>query len=175
MAKAKAKAKGRGRGRAATGAAAIEARERQRRALELRKAGLTLQEIADALGYAQPCGAFKAIKVAMERIPAEAVGDLRKLESERLDAMQAQLWRQALAGNPRAVEQVLKIMTRRARLLGLDHAMAVDMDVTSGGKPLRFECDPEFGDWAPPQHTAHELEQIEELEAVLEDVEGTAV
>ena len=56
----------------------------------------------------------------MVREPAEAV---RKIELDRLDALQRSLWPAALKGDLRdlpAVDRVLAVMGRRARLLGLD-------------------------------------------------------
>jgi len=42
------------------------------------------------------------------------------LEQQRLDALQAGIWPKAMAGDSRAVEVALKVLERRARLLGLD-------------------------------------------------------
>lgn len=160
--KTKAK-KGRGRGRTKTDAKAIAAAERQQRALELRKAGMTLQEIANQLDYAQPCGAYKAIKAALAKLPVQAVQELRDLESERLDALQVNIWMRALNGNVKAIQQVLAIMARRARLLGLDVPAESVVDLTSGGKPIPFACDPGFGDWQPPEFTPEEAADVAAL------------
>ena len=40
----------------------LEAREKQQRALELRMAGRTWNEVAEALGYASHAGAINAVK-----------------------------------------------------------------------------------------------------------------
>jgi hypothetical protein len=45
---------------------------------------------------------------------------LRGLELERLDALHAACWPAALAGHLRSIDTVLRIMRRRAALLGLD-------------------------------------------------------
>jgi len=42
------------------------------------------------------------------------------LEALRLDQMQAALWQRATDGEVRAIDRILRIMERRARLLGLD-------------------------------------------------------
>jgi hypothetical protein len=45
-----------------------------------------------------------------------------RLEEARLDDLQDGIWGRALTGDPRAVEVALKILERRARMLGLDFA-----------------------------------------------------
>jgi hypothetical protein len=49
---------------------------------------------------------------------AEAI----RLEEQRLDELQEGIWDKALAGDARAVEVALKVLERRARMLGLDFA-----------------------------------------------------
>jgi len=49
---------------------------------------------------------------------AEAI----RLEEERLDNLQEGVWDKALGGDARAVEVALKVLERRARMLGLDFA-----------------------------------------------------
>jgi len=94
--------------------------ERQSRAVELRLAGRTLQQIADALGYASPSGAAQAIEAALRKRVAGTVDHLRQVENARLDAMWFPLWPRMLAGDLAALDRGLKIMTRRAKLMGLD-------------------------------------------------------
>lgn len=163
--------KGRGRGKAKTDAKAIAAAERRTMALQLRKAGLTYQEIADRVGYSAPCGAYKAVKTALEALPVEAVDELRQVEGARLDQLQAGLWARAVAGNPKAIEQVLRIMARRAALMGLDVSKALEVDLTSGGQPLQFECAPGFGDWSPPERTKAEQKDVDKLAKEIADLE----
>ena len=45
---------------------------------------------------------------------------MRMLELRRLDAMLERVWVLTETGSPKAIETVLKIMKRRARLMGLD-------------------------------------------------------
>lgn len=98
----------------------ISAAERQRQALELRKAGLSYDLIARRLNYRSRSGAYKAVQTALKKMLREPADELRQLELERLDAMLLGLWPQAQRGNQGAVDRVLKIMERRAKLLGLD-------------------------------------------------------
>jgi transcriptional regulator len=94
--------------------------ERQCRAVELRLAGGTLKQIADALGYASPSGAAQAIVSALRKRVAEVVDDHRQVEYLRLEAMWMAIYPAAKRGDLAAIDRAVKIMTRRAKLLGLD-------------------------------------------------------
>jgi hypothetical protein len=48
-----------------------------------------------------------------------AVDELRCLEVDRLDALQASIWPDAMAGDVSAVQAIMKIIMHRCRLLGL--------------------------------------------------------
>lgn len=98
----------------------VEANERQRQALELRKAGVGFQSIADQLGYKDHSGAYRAVRAALKKTLQEPADELRAIEVERMDQMLAGLWPKATTGDTWAVDRVLKIMERRANLLGLD-------------------------------------------------------
>jgi len=98
----------------------IAAAERQARALGLRKAGLGYAAIAHQLGYAGPSGAYRAIMTALRALTGEPAKELRDLELARLDDLLAGLWGDARQGNVQKIDRVLKIMQRRAALLGLD-------------------------------------------------------
>jgi hypothetical protein len=88
----------------------IEAVEKQRKALDLRKAGAT----------------YAAVKAALNATVKDAADDVRNLEVERLDAMLLNLWPQVQKANQGAVDRVLRIMERRAKLLGLDAPVKTD-------------------------------------------------
>jgi len=119
----------------------LEAAERQRQALELRKTGQTYDAIAQALGYRNPSCAYRAIERALKKTLQQPADSVRQLEIARLDAMLHALWGRALGSktrppNPLIVDRILRLMERRARLLGLD--APVKTDVTSDSKPIRF-------------------------------------
>jgi len=59
------------------------------------------------------------------REPAEQV---RALELERLDLMLVAVWPSALGGDIAAQQQVLRLMDRRARYLGLDAPQRIDIE-----------------------------------------------
>jgi hypothetical protein len=106
---------------------ALLALERQRQALELRKAGVGFQQIADQLGYGGPSGAFNAVARALQKVIQEPAEAVLALELARLDAMLLGLWPKARAGHASAVDRVLKLMDRRAKYLGLDAPVKVDL------------------------------------------------
>jgi len=105
------------------------ATERQQQALELHKAGVGYQAIADHLGYAGPSGAYKAVEAALQKTLQQPADELRGLELERLDTLHRTLWPKAVTGNLRAVDRVLSIMKRRSQLLGLDTRRQVTVSV----------------------------------------------
>ena len=98
----------------------LSALDRQRSALELRKAGATLEAIAGQLGYASASGAQKAVRSALKATLREPAAELRELECARLDALLLGLWKRAAAGDEKAARVAIQISKRRSELLGLD-------------------------------------------------------
>lgn len=90
------------------------------KAVELRKAGASYAQIADALGLASASSAYRNVMRALARNQSEEVEELRMIEGARLDRMQQSLWHNAVRGDLPTVDRVLRIMERRARLFGLD-------------------------------------------------------
>jgi hypothetical protein len=89
-------------------------------ALRLRSRGYTYQQIADNMGCSKPT-AFERVKRALSAIPAEAAEEYRRLENDRLDTLQAIAMHEAVTKKSmQAIDRVLHIMDRRAKLLGLD-------------------------------------------------------
>lgn len=132
---------GHGRGEDAASPRRIEAAEKRARALELRKAGATYDQIARQVGFSERGAAYRAVQTALLEITQEPAQEVRQLELERLDAMLLGLWPAARKGKEGAVDRVLRIMERRAKLLGLDAPVKAEM----GGK-LSYEIigiDPE--------------------------------
>ena len=104
--------------------------EKEKKVLELRRGGLTFDLIADRLGYANASGAQKAYERACSRIVYDDVVALRNAEMDRLDIAQAAIWNEVLQGTVSAVMALIKIMERRARLLGLDVPVKTQLEVT---------------------------------------------
>lgn len=111
----------------------LEAIGKQNRALELRIAGASLPEIAREVGYAGAPGAFKAIDTAIARQQHQAAETVRKLELSRLDRMLLSLWPTIIdpkvppAERVRVVDAIIRIMDRRAKYLGLDAPIKIDV------------------------------------------------
>ena len=98
--------------------------ERERRTaaiLQMRCEGHSLRAIGEAQRPpVSGVAIFKTIRRALERMASEAVEQVRKLEAMRLDEMSVGVYPQAITGDISAIDTVLAIMARRARLLGLD-------------------------------------------------------
>jgi len=106
-----------------------EVADKERQALELRRAGATYDEIAQAIGYATAQGAYLAYNRALKRALLEAGADeVREMELDRLDRLQRAYWPKALGGDGKAADRVLKIMEHRAKYLGLYQPTKVQME-----------------------------------------------
>ncbi|MER5302291.1 hypothetical protein ABT039_22915 [Streptomyces lasiicapitis] len=115
---------------------------RRSQAIALRLAGMDYQTIAERLDYADRGAASKDVHRALEtNLEAEsaAAATLRELEVQRLDRMQAAAWAKAAKGDLKAIETVLKVIDRRARLLGLDRPARTEITGADGG-PLQVEA-----------------------------------
>jgi len=101
---------------------------RKARAVELAIEGRTYDQIAAEVGYANRGTAYKVVQQALRTRTLAAVDELRCLEVDRLDALQASLWPDAMAGDVSAVQAIAKIVLQRCRLLGL-------LEPVGGGQP----------------------------------------
>lgn len=96
--------------------------ENMAKALELRRAGLGFEAIGAQLGL-KKSQAHRLVVAGLAEARAQVVAsadDLRSEELSRLDGMLTGLWPRARKGEVAAVDRVLKIGERRAKLLGLD-------------------------------------------------------
>lgn len=103
-----------------TSAHRVHGAEQRRKAMELRRTGMTFDQIGQALGIAGPTAyehVKKALAEAREHYRTDANEQI-ELDLQRLDAMYAAL--QPTMNDPRAVQAMLGILDRRAKLLGLD-------------------------------------------------------
>lgn len=114
--------------------------DKERRVIELRRAGVTYDVIADEVGYSNASGAYHAFTRAMKRTLRESGSEeLRELEADRLDRLQRFTWPAAAQGDLRAIETILRIMARRARLLGLDSPIKQEVTTFEGGSDIDRE------------------------------------
>jgi hypothetical protein len=110
-------------------AAELEAKELK--VLELRRAGFTFQRIAEEVGYATPSGAQRALERIMTRNVPQAPDEFRWQELDRLDRMQVALWPRAMKGDDRAIGTIVRLMERRARLVGIDAPQRIQAEVVN--------------------------------------------
>ena len=92
---------------------------RRARAIELRARGLTYQQVADELGYANKGSVYSIVQKGLADREADGVDELRFVEQQRLDALQSAVWERAMEGHVPSVEAALGILKARMRLLGL--------------------------------------------------------
>jgi hypothetical protein len=104
----------------------------------MRKGGASYREIGSHLGVSTKT-AHQYVMRELERLAEEAheeAAQVRVLELQRLDRMLRGLWLRARDGDTFAVDRVLKMMERRARLLGLDAPAMLAADVTTRVDPI---------------------------------------
>ncbi len=128
-----------------------ETAERDAHAAELRRRGYSYRAIAADMGVT-PGAAHVAVQRALRAIVEEPAQDVRAMELERLDAMERKvqeiLARKHITVNNgrviylddqpvpddtvtlQAIDRLLKIQERRARLLGLDAPAKTEMGAT---------------------------------------------
>lgn len=90
-----------------------EAAEKRLRALNLRKAGATYDQIAQQVGYANRGTAHKAVTLALVEAQRESQAESHLLDGQRLDQMLMALWPKAMKGDPETVDRVLRIVELR--------------------------------------------------------------
>lgn len=108
--------------------ARIQQKERQRRALELRKAGATYQQIADQLGYANAQGAGNAVRRALQDTIREPTEDFRSLQMERLNHMLLVLSPGVQGGDGRSIQLSLQVMDAMNRLAGAEQMAPLEIN-----------------------------------------------
>jgi hypothetical protein len=105
-----------------TTAVMLRRQEREATAFEMRKRGATYTQIGKALGIPHDM-AFDIVMRALERLSRQVAEDadaVRAIELQRLDALIFAVWPEAQKGTIRAVDAMVRIMERRAKMLGLD-------------------------------------------------------
>ena len=111
------------------------AAQRAALAVKLRTSKLTYEQIARQCGYADRSNARKAVQRELDRVVVTNVDELRREECATLDVLQQECMTMALdktnKGRLFAVDRIIAIMERRAKLMGLDIPveMAVNQNV----------------------------------------------
>ena len=109
--------------------------ERLGRIINLRIQGWTLNAIGAAEGVSN-VRIYQLLTEGLERWIVEASAEVRELEGLHLDEPQTAVWERAVARDIAAIDRVLNIMARRARLLGIDAPRPVAAVSFGGGDPI---------------------------------------
>lgn len=116
--------------------------QREQEVIRLRRQGMQWDDIAKAVGYSAPSTAYEVYQRALKRIVKEDVEAIRELENTRLDTALSAIWPQVLAGDLPAVQTLIKVMDRRAKLNGLDMPTRIQAEVVSyDGNTVRAELE----------------------------------
>lgn len=105
-----------------TSAAKARMLKHQEQALLLRRSGLSFSAIGQRLGISKSRAhalVQMGLEDAREQVAAHS-DQLRTEEVSRLDGMLSKIYAKAARGDLQAIDRVLKISERRARLFGLD-------------------------------------------------------
>lgn len=124
------------------GARKAEQAEKRRKALALREANLSYEEIAQAMGWSHRSVARRFVERALKATYQEPADEVRRLELRRLDRLARDWWPLALARkdaktgeaippDPDALDRMMKLMDRRAKLLGLDAPVQIEQTTKS--------------------------------------------
>jgi hypothetical protein len=118
-----------------------ETLEKYRKVWMLRTVGLTFEEIAQAVGYADKSGAKYAYDSFSERYVKETLEQMRLLQAERLDMLLRPAMKRLNEGDLSWIDVILKVERRRSELFGLDapkktevsgpEGSAIEVDFTS--------------------------------------------
>jgi hypothetical protein len=133
----------------------IKAARRGIEAMRHRERGLTYAEIAEEMGISEQ-RAWKLVSKEFDRLNekrTEKATDVLRLELSRLDTMLSAVWENAQAGDLKAIAAALKIVERRAALLGLhlirhevkvsnEHAINICAIIDQYAAELRLEARP---------------------------------
>jgi DNA-binding CsgD family transcriptional regulator len=127
--------------------------ERESKAIELRKAGASYEQIGLVLGISHE-GARKAVLRVLARLEAltiEEAETLRAIQLLRINDMRRAIWAQARSGHLASIDRVIRLDEREARLTGIE---APDRTLISGDLHIIVEYyDTPLPDYSTP--TSH--------------------
>lgn len=133
---------------------------RRAKALELRRAGFTWQEIANrkVLGYSSARAVQRDVARLLSQMIDVPAREVLGVELSRLDAITQALWSNVRSGDLASIDRVFTAMRHRAELLGLHH---ININHTVD---VKTEMDKEI------QRLTQELESLEK-----KDEGGTSI
>jgi hypothetical protein len=107
----------------------IELFHKEIQVMDLRQAGHTWDQISKALGYKDPMASRRIFQGAFAKAVIPKIEEVRSIESNRLDKITLILWPLVEQGDIKAIETVIKLMERRAKMLGLDAPTRIHQEV----------------------------------------------
>lgn len=114
--------------------------ERRRQVSTLLLSGATYRDMAAALHVS-----IRTIKTDVDAVLAqtakETIGNAAKyrhVEVMRLDRLIMAVWPNAVKGNMQAIDRCLKIMERRAKMLGLDAPIGIRLEELTNDELIRL-------------------------------------
>lgn len=111
--------------------------DKEIKVLELRRAGLTWQRIAEETGYKDHTGAYAAYKRAIKRTMQQPADELREQELDRLDRLQLAAWPNAMKGDTRSILAIAKLIEMRSKIIGLyDDSIKIEQNITVNGESV---------------------------------------
>lgn len=129
----RAKAGGTGQGRtrtqSPTSPEGIARHERDLKNVQLRKAGVDWQTIADQLGYSSPGHAYNQFMRVMRDYPREDVETVREVIYDRYEAIVRALWAKVLKGDTWAIDRVNRALELQAKLMGANRPEKLEVSV----------------------------------------------
>jgi hypothetical protein len=114
--------------------------EKEQQVVKLRRQGMTWDDIAAAVGYGNGSSAQQAFVRANNRITTDDIKELRQLGQDRLDTALQAIWPDVLAGDIPAINTLIRLEERRAKLYGLDMPTKIQAEVVNyDGNSIRGE------------------------------------
>lgn len=127
--------------RSKTSADRVNAASRRVKVVQMRMAGLAVREIATQVGCS-PGTVSKDLYHALSEYQTnteEEIERFRELWNQRLEKMVQGLWVSASRGNVGAVDRIVRLAERSARLNGLDRPVKVAPTNPNGDQPYEPE------------------------------------
>ena len=121
-----------GRKDSKTAPRAIEVAQHRGEALEYRKMGYSFDAIGQAMGVSTP-RAHQLVTEGLRTVLLEPAEEVLKLELVRLDDLLVGSWEAAAKGDPQSLQNVMRILERRAKVLGIDAPIKQELSGTDGG------------------------------------------
>ena len=124
-----------------------ETYERRTQLIRLKRGGAQFDDPrVFALGYTSRQSASKDFIRALEQRRDEQAAEVsvyRQEMNERLEALLEAAWDNATMGDPKAIETVLKVLDRQAKLNGLDAPVKSELSGPDGGPLALTSASPE--------------------------------